>query len=362
MAPMTDLDLRGRRVHHGPPRASRSRRSILASTASRLASPARQTFIFGRARVAGLAVLASIASAPTAALAQPQATDRVLAEALFREGRELLDQEKVTEACAKFADSYRLDHALGTLVNLAFCHEKEGKTATAWAEFSEAGAEAAAQKDDRETFAKKHAAALALEMPRVRLVIAPATSALESLDVKLDGHRIGRGLLGSTVPLDPGRHDLATSAEGKLPYHFAFDVKNGSGVTDVHIPPLADAPRETEAPLATSARDSSGSTQRTLGWVVAAVGLAGVGVGGGFGLRALSLKDDRDDRCDSEGRCSAGGVAKDESARESATISTIATIGGAAFLAGGIVLVLTAPSGNVRVGTAGRGLFVGGTF
>src|SRR5258705_3259626 len=57
------------------------------------------------------------------------------AEALFRQGRQLLSEGKTAAACEKFAASQRMDPSSGTLLNLADCHAGEGKTASAWAGF-----------------------------------------------------------------------------------------------------------------------------------------------------------------------------------------------------------------------------------
>src|SRR5262245_5300846 len=62
-----------------------------------------------------------------------RAQDPAAAEARFREARALLQENRVSEACAKFAESNRLDPSSGTLLNLANCHKTEGKLATAWA-------------------------------------------------------------------------------------------------------------------------------------------------------------------------------------------------------------------------------------
>jgi hypothetical protein len=316
--------------------------------------------------LASAAILAHALTAETAS-AQSPSTNRVLAEALFREGRELMDAGNVPEACAKFAESYRLDRALGTLLNLALCHEKEGKTATAWSEFSDAASEAAAEKDDREAFAKKHATALGSDLPRVQLSVAEPTRGLASLEIQIDKSTLGRSAWTSTIPLDPGDHEVAATAEGKKPFRATFTVPKGASLTPVSVPPLENAPVVVAPPSNTTsphpAATSDGGTQRFVGYVLGGLGLAGAGVGAAFGLRAMSLKDDRDAACDANHVCNPAGVRKDSDARDAALVSTIGFVGGAALLTGGIVLVLTAPRSNsVRVGTTGRELFVGGTF
>jgi hypothetical protein len=51
-----------------------------------------------------------------------------------------LTEGRVSDACPKFEESHRLDPSGGTILNLALCHEKEGKLARSWSEFNEASA------------------------------------------------------------------------------------------------------------------------------------------------------------------------------------------------------------------------------
>src|SRR5688500_4004572 len=69
-----------------------------------------------------------VASARSAS-ADPTPADRVLAESLAEEARELMNAGEVSAACAKLAQSHRVDATLSTLLDLAECHEKEGKIA-----------------------------------------------------------------------------------------------------------------------------------------------------------------------------------------------------------------------------------------
>src|SRR5258708_23224077 len=101
------------------------------------------------------------------ASAEPSAADKSLATQLFKEGRNLVDQGRVPEGCRKLEESQRLDPGGGTLLNVALCHEREGRTATAWVEFTEPPG--LAKRDDRTQrleFARAHPAALAPVLSR----------------------------------------------------------------------------------------------------------------------------------------------------------------------------------------------------
>src|SRR6187431_1585248 len=115
-------------------------------------------------RAMALAALLAVASLAPPALARD--ADAAAAEALFDEARRLLASGDVKAACPKFAESYRLDPALGALLNLAACHEKEGRVATAWSEYRDAAAQALKARDDkRAAYAKKQAATLEPRLP-----------------------------------------------------------------------------------------------------------------------------------------------------------------------------------------------------
>src|SRR3954469_8263227 len=93
--------------------------------------------------------------------AEPTSSDKAAAEGLFSDARRLMVAGKFQEACPKLEASQRLDPAVGTVLNLADCYERSGRTASAWMEFLEA-ASAARQSGsaDREAEARGRASAL----------------------------------------------------------------------------------------------------------------------------------------------------------------------------------------------------------
>src|SRR5262245_40441563 len=121
-------------------------------------------------------------------------SDPVVAEALFQEGRTLLDQGKAAEACPKLAESHRLDPATGTLIALALCREAEGKLASAWAAFADAEGRARTEgSKDREAVAHERAAALYPRLSTLSIDVSEDASAIAGLEIKRDGVVLGRG-------------------------------------------------------------------------------------------------------------------------------------------------------------------------
>ena len=87
--------------------------------------------------------------------------NQAAAQALYDEARKLVEAKNFAAACPKFKESYDLDPAGGTLLNLADCYERQGKPALAWTTFKDALV--AAERDSnagRVEFAKTHIAAL----------------------------------------------------------------------------------------------------------------------------------------------------------------------------------------------------------
>jgi hypothetical protein len=196
------------------------------------------------------------------------AQDESLAEALYREGQKLIAQGNVHEACLKFAESERVDAATGTLLATAACHEKEGKVATAWAEYSDVIVMAQRSKEpERERYARTRAAALETQVFRVTLDL---PSPPPGTEVTVDARVLGVGVFGTALPLDPGEHRFEVIAPGKSRWTKVFTVPNAAGNPHLVV---------TLVPMGTTtvATASPGATP----WIVTgAAGLAAVITGG----------------------------------------------------------------------------------
>jgi hypothetical protein len=303
----------------------------------------RAPFLGAHAWLAALSVVCAGASARAD-------NDKAMAEALFRDGKALLAAGKVPEACGKLAESHRIDPKIGTLLNVAACHQQEGKSASAWAEFTEAATQAGrANQADRVRFARQHADEVEKALSRLTL----EAKAAQGVEVTLDGRTIGAAALGSAIPVDPGPHTIQATAAGKKPWSGNVVAEKGPASQTVTIPPLADeAPAATAPAPAPTAQaqperpppePSGPSAQRLTGFVVGGVGLVVLGVGAYFGVRTLDKKAEGDKLC-SGAACSQAGLDAENDAHTAATISTIGVGLGAAALVTGLVLVLTAPS------------------
>jgi tetratricopeptide (TPR) repeat protein len=191
--------------------------------------------------------------AATPALAQ-SSDARAEAEALFQEARMLMSAGDYAAACPKLETSQHLDPAVGTLLNLADCYEKSGRTASAWAEFIQAANEAHKAGDARrERAARERAIAIEPRLSKLTVAVAP-TAALPALALERDGNAIEPGMWGVALPLDPGEHTIAARAPGRKPWKTVVEVAADQGVTTVEIPALE---LDLVAPASASQLDAS---------------------------------------------------------------------------------------------------------
>jgi hypothetical protein len=279
--------------------------------------------------------------------------DVAAAEALFREGRALMDQGKYAVACKKLAESQRLDASSGTLLNLAACHEKEGKTATAWAEFLVAARLAKTQgRADRAEEARKQAAALEPKLSYLTIRVAKKVPGLEIRrgDVVLEA-----STLGSKLPTDPGDHTITISAPGHEPMTMQVTVGAEADAQTLSVPALQEVAAAAPAPAAvtpapppesprppqqdTPARVDSGSN--TAAYVIGGAGVAALTVGSVFGVMALSTYGKADDACPTHQGCSSGATDDRGTAGTQANIANVGIGLGIVGIGVGAVLLMT---------------------
>jgi hypothetical protein len=325
-------------------------------------------------RGAGVGVLAAAWLAAAAVQAEPR--DPAAAQALFDEARILERSQRYAEACAKLAESQRLDPGIGTQFHLADCYEHEGKIASAWAAFLEVASIArASAQSDREKAAQKRAAKLESRLPKLQITV-PASSQIPDLTIARDDMVVGVAVWDSAVPVDPGDHTITASAPGRRAFTQSVRADEGKVLSVVvpllepatQSPPAASPPppppastprrvptREEPPPQATKRPTSpaQGSAERAASassamnpWLVGlgAAGMVGLGVGTVFGVLARNKYDNSKDYCspNDENRCSVRGVELRDDAFTLGNISTASFIvGGAALGTAGVVWLTT---------------------
>jgi hypothetical protein len=241
------------------------------------------------------------------------------------------------------------------LINLATCHERQGRTATAWAEFKEALALAAkAGRGDRESFARERIEVLEKQLPRLRIDV-PAEARGPGLSLRRGEVALGEGAWGEALPVDPGKHTIQASAPGHEGRSHEVQAKAGE-LTTLRIEPLEPLPSPATSssgapppvpPEATSAGPAmpppiaARGPRRTAGYVVGGAGLLALWAGGVFGVRAVMKRQESDADCPG-GACNARGWSTYEDAQRAARYANVGLAVGAVGLGVGAWLVLSA--------------------
>jgi hypothetical protein len=317
--------------------------------------------------LSAVCLMLSAGAAPSVS-AQSSTSDKALAESLFDRGLELMKLGKDDEACQTLERSQAVEPGVGTMLYLAECYEKLGRTASAWAMYREAAS--LAQEQGQAERAKKGATrAEHLQASLSKLTLMPPSNVtIPGLLITRNGSVVPAAALGVPVPVDPGEQKLTAAAPGYADWHVTVDLPaNGARlVVDVPAlnqleiapapPPIAQSEPTQAAPTLMPAQPSAAETSeprstfhKPLAYVLGGVGIVTLGVGSYFGIRAISENSKADQECPG-GACMGQGFEHDQSARSAATVANVLVAGGLTLVAAGVVIYLVRPrEDNVQV-------------
>ena len=356
-----------------------------------------------------LASVALIVALTPAAQAQTEFSQKAAAEAVFHEAAKLLQEGQIEQACGKFEASHQLDPAVGTVLRLADCYDRAGKTASAWATFQEAAAMAQTQgQSERVQIARERAADLQARLSHVTINLAAANRDIAGLKVMLNESEIPGAVLGTAIPVNPGVQRVQVQASGYDAWSKQITVEGTPSNTDVAVPELergivtqmptspppvvgvqasaqtpanqnmqGTASQDTSAPQMSGPHPAmledrgTGNGQRLLGYISGAAGIGALAVGGYFAYRAYDLNNQSLDHCLSgePNACTERGTQVRQDARDSGNMATIVGGAGLAVVGASFVILLTAPSERERpmsvqlsAGADGAGLELEGVW
>ena len=294
--------------------------------------------------------------------------------------------------CSRAQETQRRAPSGSNLLQLALCHESQGKSATAYREFNRV-IEQGVGTDANSRTARNHIDNLAPRISYLTIASRPGAD-LGAIQVQVDGVPLDYAAWGVPKPVDPGNHYIVASVGGSQEWSGRVTVgKDGDRksveipvtgratssarapssavVTTTPVPTQEPTPAATPPPPATGSKAAAperaaGTTERlenpsygdseeeketskpskfsrpASGYVLLGVGLASAGVGTYFGLRAISLRKDSDAEC--VRGCTQNGVDLNNQAKTAAWVSDIGIGVGALVFGIGSYILLKAPS------------------
>ncbi|MEZ4297140.1 MAG: hypothetical protein R3B70_19395 [Polyangiaceae bacterium] len=287
-------------------------------------------------------MLAAMAVSTSLTASSPaRAGDAASAQALFDEAMALKEKEDWAAACPKFESSYKLDPALGTLLNLANCFEKIDKIASAWARWEEAYQWATKNGDERVEYAKTQRDKLVGRLPKLQIDV---TSKAAALTIERDDTKIAEAMYGVALPVDPGEHVVFVKRDDEILKTEKIKVVESQSATlslDLAAIEKAAPPPKPKGNVIVVGGTSP--ALRKAGWAIGATGLATVLAAAALETVALSRKSDTAPYCVDK-LCTPKGKAIADEAATFAEAGQWVGIGGLVVTAVGITLLIVSPS------------------
>ncbi len=288
--------------------------------------------------------------------AEPSPVQKSTADALFTEGKKLMEAGDYAQACPKLEESARLRPGGGVQLAKAICHEGQGKLATAWNDYREALAMAKHDNQPkREEIATQKLVELESKLSRVTVSLLPAARAQEPT-VTLDGLVLGAASLGVAIPVDVGAHVVAVSKAGFVATKFDVVVNADKENRSLEIGPLVAAPIETPVlpPKPDLLPSASGGNAGP--WILGGIGVVAIGVGTVFGIKAATRSSDAKAGCPNGVCVDQAALDRHDDVQRSARIANLGIGIGSVAVAGAIVWMIASSSNTKPPGSLGDGL------
>ena len=331
--------------------------------------------------------LPALVAAATIALASPASAqsdaNRAAARRLGKEALTLYEQGDYDAALDRFERAHDLVGLTTTGLYTARTLEKLGRLVEASELYLEASrielpSDAPEQHVTAKADARKAYDALQSRIPQLTIEVQNVPDGSEAT-VTLDGAPVPTALIGVARPADPGDHVVEASVGGpKRSQRIRLAEGAREQVTldmagvavapgSAPVTPVPGDPAVGDPPPEDPAADEGGSSvMATVGWVAIGLGGAGLVAGAIAGGIAISKKSALDDNCPG-GECAPEFHGDVDSFETTRLVSTIGLVAGGVLAAGGLVLVLAAPSddggsASVRLHLRPAGLGISGRF
>jgi hypothetical protein len=285
--------------------------------------------------------------------ARGQTTDPAVtarAQKLFDQAAAEMDAGNYAAACKRLEEvTLMLPAAIGGKENLGECYEKQGKLASAWAQYTAAeGLATRAGQRARAQAAARSAAALKPRLATLTIDVPGDLRQLPEITLTKNGAPVEPAQWGPAQAVDPGSYEVAAGAPGRQPFRKKVEIaKEGAKETlTIALPPVDTASGSATTPV-DPAPAPARSWQLPAGLVAGGAGLLGIGVGAVLGGLAIGRNDasKADGHCNASNGCDDTGFALRTESLALGNAATAAMVAGGVLVAGGVVLVVLAPRG-----------------
>lgn len=315
----------------------------------------------------------------TAAASQ---TQEAVAQARFNKGRELFIANQYAPALVEFRAASELYESPNTRLYIGRCERELGHVAAAYVEFQRAASEAAdrAASDPRyastRDVAKQEEAAVEKKLAHVT-VLAPA-GLPDGVVITVNGSPLGPAGVGVAAPIDPGAIEVVAKANGYLTSKKnataaageSIEVKvqldkdpaahtTSTNTTTIGVRGVPETTPE-NPPIIIETRTPSHGL-RNAGFVVGAVGIAGMGVFAAFAALAQTRFDQLKQEC-GDVPCDPSLSKKIDEGQTFQNIANIAVVAGGVAILTGAIMIIAGVSTSRPTTTASIVPLVGGGF